>query len=115
MVVVISWDSGEVLDSHVLSRYCGQCELRVHWDRSSEAYKQWYEGHKDHCQMTHAGSSPAMEARGVLHVFSRSVSHLGLQYTTVISDGDSKAMAVLHAHKPYGDTQIVKHECVEHV
>ena len=53
-----------------------------------------------------------MEAEGVLRIRHRSESRLGLRYTRIISDGDSKAIAALRDSRPYGETQVVKHECV---
>ena len=105
VAMVISWDTGEVLDCEVLSRQCRKCVLWEGHDRSSEAYMQWYDGHKDHCNVNFAGSAPAIEAEGVLRIWQRSVSRLGLHYTSVISDGDSKAIATLREKRPYGDTE----------
>lgn len=56
-----------------------------------------------------------MEPVGTLRIWQRSVSKLGLRYTAVISDGDSKSFAVVLDAKPYNDTPIIKHECVGHV
>ena len=33
----------------------------------------------------------------------------------VISDGHSKTVAQLRKMKPYGDLEIVKHECIGHI
>ena len=77
MLAVISWDSGEVLDCEVLSKYCSHCAERTGTDRMSVEYIQWYDGHKDHCPRNFTSSSPAMEAEGVLRIWQRSVSHLG--------------------------------------
>ena len=32
-----------------------------------------------------------------------------------MGDGDSKAVAILHDRKPYGDTTIIKHVCIGHI
>ena len=50
VVVVISWDSGEVLDFEILNKHCRECDDWSHADVHSDQYKQWYEGHKDHCE-----------------------------------------------------------------
>ena len=39
----------------------------------------------------------------------------GLKYVYYIGDGDSKGFKTVTAAKPYGDTEIVKHECINHV
>ena len=69
VVVVISWDSGEVLDCEVLSKYCAECALRTTWERTSEEYIQRDDGHKRQCTITYAGSSSAMEAKGALKIW----------------------------------------------
>ena len=45
----------------------------------------------------------------------RSVQKHKLQYTTYISDGDSKAFRLIVNEKPYGEKKIKKEECVGHV
>ena len=115
VVVVISWDSGEVLDCEVVSRHCSEF---ARWDDtglSSDEYLQWYDRHKDQCTQNFVGSAPAKEAEGVLRIWRRSESCLGMCYTYVISDGNSKAFAALRDARPYGETQVVKHELVRHV
>ena len=76
----------------------------------SDWYAQWYKGHKDHCTKNHTDSAPSMEATGVLRVWQTSESKLGSRYTTVISDGASKAVVTLCDNEPYGNTPIIKHE-----
>ena len=117
VVAVISWDTGRVLDTVVLSKYCAQCSrMRGRFPDDSEEYKEWYALHEPKCSANHKGSSPAMEMEGAKVLWSRSVERLNLRYTTVVSDGDSKTIQALNEMKPYGeDVPIVKHECVVHV
>ncbi len=116
-VVVISWDTGRVLDTHVLSKYCGKCaRKRGEFPETSDEFKQWYERHEDHYTQNHSGSSPAMERDGAMVLWSRSIERLNLRYTTVVSDSDSKTIVSLNESLPYGEgVKIVKHECVGHV
>ena len=56
-----------------------------------------------------------MEVGGGKVLWFRNKS-LGLQYTTMLSDGDSKLYNELMALKPYGrDVAIYKEECINHV
>ncbi len=73
------------------------------------------EGHRKSCELNIEGSSPAMECEGVLRIWNRSVETRHLRYTQMISDGDCKSFATLNEHKPYGNVEVVKHECVGHV
>ena len=103
VVVVISWEAGEVLDYEVLSLCCRACARWKNADKKSNAYKTFYAKHKDQCTMNHTGSSKAMESAGALRIWQRSVSKVGLRYTTVISDGDSNFYEALRDNKPYGE------------
>ena len=115
VVAVISWFTGHVLDCEVLCKVCSACS---HWDgrdHTSDEYKKWYEKHKPKCPKNFDGSSPAMESEGVRRLWARSEARLGLRYTEVICNGDSKAYDVVSESQPYPGIQIVKHECVGHV
>ena len=48
-------------------------------------------------------------------MFSRSIRKYGLRYTGVLSDGDSSMFTGLSRAQIYGETQIIKHECINHV
>lgn len=117
VVVVISWETGMVLDYEILSKRCNTCERqKTRWGEDSNQFKEWMEAHKDSCAINHKGSSPAMECEGVLRIWSRSVEKRHLRYTELISDGDCKSLATLNEHKPYGtNVAVEKHECVGHV
>ncbi len=57
-----------------------------------------------------------MECAGALILWKRSEEARHLRYTKVISDGDSKTIAVLNENEPYGSgVEITKHEYVGHV
>ncbi len=101
VVVVISYDTGQVLDFEVMSKSCPACsqqETRL----GAEEFDVWLDGHREECLANHDGSSPAMECAGVLILWERSVEARHLRYTEVISDGDSKTIAVLNEREPYG-------------
>lgn len=109
-VSVIHVDTGLALDYEILCKYCKYCEM--HKDDEGD----WYENHKDMCDINFSGSSPAMETEGWKRVWSRSIEKCGFRYKFVISDGDSKAYATVKDLKPYGeDFQIYKEEYSNHV
>ena len=57
-----------------------------------------------------------MEADGVLALFKRSQSKLGLTYKTYIGDGDSKSYSTVAKAMPYGLlVHIAEEECVAHI
>ena len=113
--VVQSLDTGRVLDTCMLSRYCGPCAY-YRAKLTPVEFQRWYETHKSSCRLNHSHSSPSMEAAAGLILWKRSVSRLNLRYVNVISDGDSKTMKALRKAKPYGeDVKLTKYECVGHV
>ncbi|GBO16584.1 hypothetical protein AVEN_38249-1 [Araneus ventricosus] len=54
-----------------------------------------------------------MEVQAAFKLWSRS-EKIGFRYTSVLSDGDSKAFQHLTETKVYGDIEIKKEECVNH-
>lgn len=109
---VIELDSGLVLDFSVASNYCHGCSIGP--KESEDGHEEWIETHKETCQKNFNGSSNAMEVEAAGTIFSRSKELHGMQYTTVLSDGDSKAF--LHVSKlNLYDKEITKEDCVNHV
>ena len=64
-------------------------------------YIDWWQEHKDPCDINYSGSSSDMEVEGVNRIWLRSVEKLKLMYTLFISDGDSKGFGKLKVFKPY--------------
>ena len=54
-------------------------------------FDEWYRKHKPECEADYQGSSGCMEVVGAERMWRRSVEKNKLRYTTIISDGDSKA------------------------
>ena len=114
VVVVISWLTGQVLDTEVLSKHCGACKMKD--SLSTEEFEEWYDSHRKDCECNYEGSSNAMKVEGVRRIWLRSESELKLRYTTFIGDGDAKSFSTLVDLQPYGpDVTLTKHECVGYV
>ena len=110
----ISLDSGKVLDTKVMSRYCKSCKNKEPLRKENiENFNKWYEKHKQNCQLNHTGSAGAMEPSGATRIFSRSVQNRKLRYTKYLGDGDSKGYEVVKSI--YKEKEINKLECVGHV
>lgn len=109
VVIVIHHLTGLVIDYELLSKHCAFCE------KHSDDEGDWYDAHMDECNKNFEGSSPAMEAEGWLRLFRRSVKKCKMRYVAVISDGDSKAYSSIEKEQVYGDIQISKEECINHV
>lgn len=99
VVIATSMDTGKVLDAEIFSKFC-KCPDKEH---------------TDDCIANHFGNSGSMEPSGAVEIFKRSEALYGLRYTGFLGDGDSRAHAAVSETKPYGDTKIVKLECIGHV
>ena len=66
------------------------------------------------CQANYDGSANSMEVAAGCVLFHRS-QNLKLQYGNVVCDGDSKTSLALNTEKVYGDTPIIKEDCINHV
>ena len=110
VVFVISVDTGEVLDYHVLSKSCQSCALKK-GKCTDEEFEEWLLEHE--CDINFTGSSPAMEAEGAVVLWGRSIERHNLRYKWMVSDEDSKAFnSVEHI---YDDITVEKLDCVGHV
>ena len=84
VVVVISWESGQVLDYEIMTKRCTVCSVKaVQLGEKSAEYEAWLEEHKAVCEVNHDGSSPAMELEGAKKIWARSVETRALRYTEV--------------------------------
>ena len=72
--MVLSWESEQVLDYELLSKYYHECKLHKPLDHSSTAYQDWWLGHKDKCSMNFEESSASMECEGARIMWRSSVA-----------------------------------------
>lgn len=110
--VAIELNSGLVLDFSVQSNYFQVCTQGK--KPGSAGYEEWLEGHCLDCQKNFQGSSNAMEVEAAAVIFGRSVERHGLQYTTVLCDGDSKAFLKVASLRLY-DKEMNKEDRINHV
>lgn len=112
---VIEMTTGLVIDFEVLSKYCRSCDITKSKLKDTPiSLENWMKDHKENCEQNYDGSSPMMEVVAAERLWSRSQDH-GFCYNTLISDGDSKTLSHLNASKFYGDQEIHKVECINHV
>ena len=67
-MIVMSVESGKMLDAEPRSKVCKQCQLHSHLDKDSEEYRTWRAEHNN-CKANYKGSATAIEER-VQIVFS---------------------------------------------
>ncbi|GBN45283.1 hypothetical protein AVEN_167517-1 [Araneus ventricosus] len=113
---VIDLLTGFVIDFEVMSKRCEECQqTKLALGEDTAEFHFWYEGHRDFCSITHVGSSGSMEVKAAIKLWERSES-IGFRYTSLLSDGDSKAFSELNERKIYGSqVEIKKEECINHV
>ena len=111
---VIDLLTGLPIDVEVLSNHCSKCKNGP--DESDPTYENWKKNHSSVCQKNFDGTSNAMEVECAKRIWSRSVEKYGLCYTTMLSDGDSKAYDTISTMEVYGkDKTVDKEECINHV
>lgn len=110
VVFVISINTGEVLDYHVLSKTCKKCTLKKP-ELSDEQFEESLLEHE--CDINYLESSLAMETEGAIVLWQRSVETHNMRYKWMVSDGDSKAHS--SGEDVYGDIKVEKLDCVDHM
>lgn len=111
-VSAIEYETGMVVDHVTLSKWCKVCAMEEGKGRDR---KDWWPEHASKCEKNFDGSSPAMEMEGWKILFGRSIEKCKMKYVCVVSDGDSKGFQAVKEMKPYGDVDIRKEECTNHV
>ena len=114
-VFIIAYHTGKVVDYVVLSKHCAGCKYWEGKDQATDAYRRWKDAHV--CDANFVGSAGAMEPKGTLEMFQRSLEYK-LRFKHLVSDGDSKMHSLLLQQQPYGpdpDHQVIKLDCVGHV
>lgn len=102
IVSASSFDTGKILDVHVMSKHC-LCPERQR------------NVHSEGCKASYTGSSGGMEVEGAKTIFERS-KEKNVRYAYYLGDGDSKGFAEVANSMPYGEEVLVqKLECIGHV
>ncbi|KAG0416847.1 hypothetical protein HPB47_006074 [Ixodes persulcatus] len=103
------------LDTEVLSNYCLSCSrCKAFKDEGEE--EVWQALHKLVCEKSTDGLFHAMEREAAMRIWQRSSSYATpLQFTTFLSDRDSKAYAAVSEANFYGTAPSVKEDCNNHV
>ena len=73
VVIIISVDTGEVLDYEIKSKHCFEYRYPSKWDKNSEKYQTWYNQHESECSVNHLKSSESMEKVATMKMFLRSL------------------------------------------
>ena len=116
VVCAISAVTREVLDVYFMSKVCSTCEQAKQHEMMEEEKQEWVADHAGDCECNYSGSSPGMEAHGAVILWERSVAKRKLRYTTMVSDGDSKAYSSITSSNPYGDEyHVEKLDCMGHI
>ena len=81
IVLVLSRETGQVLDYEVLSKYCHECKLHEKINQFSSEFQDWWGSHEGNYSMKFVGSSTAMESEGAFVTWKRLTENLNFQYT----------------------------------
>ncbi|GFW68753.1 uncharacterized protein TNCV_3639681 [Trichonephila clavipes] len=115
--IVIDILTGLIIDYEILSKYCPECTTaKRDLGENSAEYSIWYKSHQEECSENYVVSSNAMEVKAAEILWKRSIKNCGMQYVSILSDGDAKTYQYLSALNVYDDCiKIVKEECINHV
>lgn len=91
---VTYFDTGKVLDTEVLTKFCSGC-LKI---KPKDTVKKIQ--HEINCVKNYEGACGGMESAAAVSMFSRSVAEKGVRYVEMLGDGDSKAC--VQRAQPYG-------------
>lgn len=109
---VVDLMTGHPIDYEVLSNFCFKCKAT----EDNEENPEWGDKHSANCPKNFDGTAGAMEVACAERLWSRSVECHSLRYTTILSDGDSKAFDAVTAPNVYGpDVTKEKEDCANHV
>ena len=110
-VAAISIDTGRIVDSEMMSRYCQTCVSYQYLKKSDpDAYELFRASHEPGCMINHKGSAPAMEVEGTKAMFNRSLKRSGLRYINFLGDGDTKSFVAVE--NTYPGMKVKKFECI---
>ena len=106
---VINLLTGIPINSEVLSNFC----TKYNAVEGEQEDLEWKKRHEPNCPKNFEGAAGAMDVACAEKLWSRSVEKHNFMYTTILSDGDSKAFDAATALNPYGTSiQIQKEYCV---
>ena len=113
-VVIISTDTGKVLDVEVMSRYCNACVMQEKLKLKGPVKYEQYKYKLSHeCGINHRGSAPAMEKDVAVNIFNRSINKNKMRHINLYGDGDTKSFAPIEYIYP--GIKVTKFECIGHV
>ena len=115
MACVIDLLTGLPIDYEVLSNFCIKCQTTDKNSLPQADYDQWKRKHSPDCPKNFNGTANAMEVECALRIWKRSVEDHKIRYTSMLCDGDSKSFDAICNSKVYGDVQVTKEDCVNHI
>ena len=113
---VVDVVTGLVIDLAVLSLHCQRCSYakKQYGGTNTPGFRNWHDTHINECNRNYSGSSGGMEAAACESLWNRSLKR-NFRYTTLLSDGDAKTYKHLCDLNIYGDVELQKEECINHV
>lgn len=102
---VIGLRTKKLLYVGVRNKYCYMCQYLLKNNKPTS---------HDGCFKNWDGSSPGMESDMIVEAFKLSLEMHGVEYRTMIGDGDSSVYVKVRENVPYG-RNVIKKECANHV
>ena len=99
-------------------RFCQTFASNVKPEMTTLQLKQsdeWKQKHSPNCPKNFNGTANAMEVECALCMWKRSVEDHKIRYTSMLCDGDSKSFDAICEAKVYGEVEVTKEDCVNHI
>ncbi|KAL1485609.1 hypothetical protein MTO96_031826 [Rhipicephalus appendiculatus] len=110
----ISLATGLCLDFEVLSNYCLSCSRHKALEDGEEEI--WQAFHTPVCEKNTTCPAHAMETEAAIRIWKRTGLYTTpLQFTTFLSDGDSKVYTAVSELNVYEGVPVLKEDCTNHV
>ena len=104
--IMVSIDTGEILNAEVISKTCETCQ-QSSYPKDSAEFKQQQKKYisEGKCFRNFDEPSTGMDTAAAKAVWSRSISKYKMRYTVLLSDRDNKTMQELNKSRVYGDKE----------
>jgi hypothetical protein len=118
---IIDTLTGLAIDMEVLSTHCFGCRFAPDKNEEEEdedgksVYDDWFQKHEPISRKNFEGSTQAMEQELEVIMWERSIELHKFRYIEFLGDGDAKTYDQLCSRKIYGDIDIAKVDCINHV
>ena len=98
-----------------VSKVCFKCQVKKDLDPTSQQYIEWMESDASKCSANFNKSSKAKESQGAVDIWGKSEDEHKVHYVDFVCNCDCSSYGDVVKSRPYGETVVMKVECIGHV